>query len=159
MIKRQIWKICLVLLLLVGCQSKDASKGELNKITLDVKEAMVQIASSSEFISTFEVTEDYFVENLSYEPQDGITVSGMFGSVLDANRVVIFEVTTEENKNYVLNYVEVMKSRIVDAMLDDMDAEKELIKNGLVLSEANYIVFISGEKAQTGSEAFQELVK
>lgn len=159
MSKMKHFLLLLLLLTIVGCTQNSKEKELSDRIQLDMVDTLYQIAEKSNFDTVFEVTEDHLGDRYGWDLNNGIEVSGLFGSILDTNRTLIFHVKTSEDKQLVYDFIEHLKQEIKESYTEEMLNEKDIIDQSISLDEGTYILFITGNNAQDGAKYFEDICK
>lgn len=146
---------CLVILTMAGCQKKQEETQD--SISIDMSETLYQIAKEAKFETTFEVEEDYLTQKYEWDSSKGIEVVGLFGSMLDTNRALLFQVETKEEKQVVLDYLVLLQEKLTATYLDEMTEEKAQIQQAKILNQGHYILFVSGINAQDAAHSFDQV--
>lgn len=146
------------LLLFTGCQKKNSQQQELvAKINLDMTDTLYQITLQAKFESTFEVDGDYLSTKYQWDGDNQIEVIGLFGSVLDSNRVLLFQVHTQQQKDTVFAYLPVLQEKLKATFFEGLDEEMKWLDSAITMDEGTYILFISGPNCQLGANQFDLL--
>lgn len=148
--------LSLLLVSLTACgQGKKEDK--LQDIRLPMEEAVYEIADAAEFEITYRADISFLTQQYELDESRITGCEALFGTVLDANRLLLVEVSDKAGREEAHRVANAIQDELKESFGDSMPLQKEQAENALIIEKGNYILFLSGNNVQAGTEAFEAM--
>lgn len=146
----------LVLVSLAAC-SQGKKEDQLQNIKLDMEQAVYEIADAAEFEITYGADVSFLVQQYQLDEGKITSCNALFGTILDANRTILFEVSDPDGKEEATRVAKAVQDELKEIFGDTMPLQKEQAETAKLIEKGNYILFLSGTNVAAGTEAFEAL--
>lgn len=151
--QKYIWILLAWLLMLAGCH-RAASAWE---VTLDIENTAYRVAEAAEFGITYNAASDFLMKTYGFDENSAASYQVLLGTMLDANRLALFEVADQDTRESVMAVAEKMKEEVQKNFGEDQPDLKAQAENARILEKGRYILFLSGKNGEAGEAEFLEI--
>lgn len=132
-------------------------EGNLQDIKLDMEQAVYELADAAEFEITYRADISFLKQQYELDESKITNSEALFGTILDANRAVLFEVSDKSSKEEANRVTKAIQEELKENFGEAMPLQKEQAENAKTIEKGNYILFLSGTNVQAGTEAFEKM--
>lgn len=149
--------LCLLLLISAGCGTKTSGPDTASGIKLDLAETAYDLATAAGFETTYNADASFLSKDYSFDEAAVTGYKALFGTMLDANRLALFEVTDDDQRKAAKETAQKIGEQLKTSFSDDMPEQKAQAEAAQTVENGNYVLFISGVDVQAGVDAFNQL--
>lgn len=153
----RILSMILLLCFLTGCTAGKETEGPEYQIQLDLEEEAYRIAEAAGFETTYNADGDFLENAFGFQENRVSGFKALFGTMIDANRLVLFRAESKSQKEEARKTAEAIKNKLGKSFGDDMPEQKQAADAAVIVEHGNYVLLISGTGWEAGKETFDAM--
>lgn len=149
-----------LLLLLVLCITSGCKAGGGEKdvtVKLDLEDTVYQIAEAAGFETTYNADAGFLEKSYGLGVDQISGFKALFGTMLDANRLVLFEATDQQQKKAAMDTAAAIKKQLLDSFGEAMPEQRQLAEGAITMEMGDYVLFLSGTDVEAGKAVFETI--
>lgn len=147
--------IVLACFLISGCTTKNKHEN----VNFDTEKVAYEMIEAADFGVTFNADASYLNKTYGFDENMVSEYKGIFGTMIDANRLLIFEASDMKHAEALRKVLEEIQENLKLSFKDYLPDVYEVAMNSEIIEKGKYIVFISSPNKEEAKKVFDEQFK